>query len=451
MKKYLQLFSLLIVLLVALNVNAQWTQVGTVPLSGTWPSISVSSSDVCWIVGGASTPMIFRTVNGGINWYTVPVNGLQVKALMCVWASDSLTAFVGDGGDASGSTGGDAIASKTTNGGQNWIQMFNTGGTAGFFNGIVFSKVNPLWGIAESDPPTGGAYYIQKTVDGGNTWFLQNPQASGSASAQNSIVIIDTNLYGFGLNSTPNRIGLTTNAGVNWSFIPLTGGGTSGFIAGFTFSTDKLNGLASASTASTTLARTTNGGTTWFSQTIPSSVTSAYPNIKWVPGLPVAYCIMSSASSTACVKTTNNGATWTAMTFPAGTGQVNHFEIVLEGNTVYGYCVKATGGVVYKMVDVLVGINDPNTNIPSEFKLEQNYPNPFNPVTKIDYSLPISAFVTINVYDALGRNVSALVSQQKSAGNHFVEFDASNLSSGVYYYTINAGNFVQTKKMMLVK
>ena len=100
----------------------QWTSSGTVSILGTYPSISVCSPTVAWICGGASTPMVFRTVNGGTTWTTIPTNGLAVKALMCIWAIDSLTCFVGDGGDAAGTTGGDAIVSKTTNGGLNWCR-----------------------------------------------------------------------------------------------------------------------------------------------------------------------------------------------------------------------------------------------------------------------------------------------------------------------------------------
>jgi len=92
-------------------------------------------------------------------------------------------------------------------------------------------------------------------------------------------------------------------------------------------------------------------------------------------------------------------------------------------------------------------------NIPAEFVLEQNYPNPFNPVTSIKFSLPANHFgnVTLKVYDILGNEVSTLVNENKLAGNYEVKFDASSISSGVYYYQLNAGNFVETKKMILLK
>ncbi len=92
-----------------------------------------------------------------------------------------------------------------------------------------------------------------------------------------------------------------------------------------------------------------------------------------------------------------------------------------------------------------------NTEIPKVFSLSQNYPNPFNPITKINYSLPNQVNVTLKVYDILGRLVKTLVNEFKVAGNYSVSFDGSGLASGVYFYKIEAGEFVQSKKMVLVK
>ena len=88
---------------------------------------------------------------------------------------------------------------------------------------------------------------------------------------------------------------------------------------------------------------------------------------------------------------------------------------------------------------------------PSEYKLYQNYPNPFNPSTKISWQSPVSSWQTLKVYNILGREESTLVNDYKPAGNYEVEFDASNLPSGIYFYRLKAGSFVQTKKMILLK
>jgi hypothetical protein len=100
----------------------------------------------------------------------------------------------------------------------------------------------------------------------------------------------------------------------------------------------------------------------------------------------------------------------------------------------------------------VVGVAQNNNNqIPETYALRQNYPNPFNPSTKISYLLPKASDVKIVVFDILGREVATLVNEFKPAGTHTVEFNASNLASGVYLYRIEAGDFRDTKKMLLVK
>ena len=91
------------------------------------------------------------------------------------------------------------------------------------------------------------------------------------------------------------------------------------------------------------------------------------------------------------------------------------------------------------------------SSIVKDFSLGQNYPNPFNPTTNIEFSIPKSEFVILKVYDILGREVKALISQNLTAGEYKVDFDAQGLSSGMYYYSLRAGDNVSVKKMVLVK
>jgi hypothetical protein len=105
---------------------------------------------------------------------------------------------------------------------------------------------------------------------------------------------------------------------------------------------------------------------------------------------------------------------------------------------------------IHQAQDTLIGIRN-NQSIVKEFRLEQNYPNPFNPTTTINYALPKESIVTIKVYDITGKEILTLVNGKQSAGNKEVVFDATNLPSGVYFYTIKAGAFSDTKKMVLVK
>ncbi len=96
------------------------------------------------------------------------------------------------------------------------------------------------------------------------------------------------------------------------------------------------------------------------------------------------------------------------------------------------------------------GIKDKSSK-PYRFALEQNYPNPFNPSTVISWQLPVTSHVVLKVYDVLGREVSTLVNNVENAGNHKAKFDAGNLASGIYFYSLTAGNFYQTKKLILLK
>ena len=88
---------------------------------------------------------------------------------------------------------------------------------------------------------------------------------------------------------------------------------------------------------------------------------------------------------------------------------------------------------------------------PVEFALEQNYPNPFNPTTSINYSIHEAGNVELKVYDILGNEVATLVNEAKSPGNYVTGFNASSFASGIYIYTLRTNNFVQTKKMILMK
>lgn len=93
---------------------------------------------------------------------------------------------------------------------------------------------------------------------------------------------------------------------------------------------------------------------------------------------------------------------------------------------------------------------EPN-NLNKEDNLSQNFPNPFNPITSIKYRIKESSFVSIKIYDISGREIMTLISEYKDDGNYFLRFDATNISSGIYYYKIVAGNFVSVRKMLLIK
>jgi len=100
----------------------------------------------------------------------------------------------------------------------------------------------------------------------------------------------------------------------------------------------------------------------------------------------------------------------------------------------------------------VTGINDPVAGgIPSEYTLHQNYPNPFNPRTLITYELPRAAHVTLKLYDVFGREVASVVDEFQNAGHRSVEWNATDVASGVYFYELTAGSFRSVKKMTLLK
>ena len=111
----------------------------------------------------------------------------------------------------------------------------------------------------------------------------------------------------------------------------------------------------------------------------------------------------------------------------------------------------SNSGSAYIYYNFITDIKNEQFQKPAEFNLSQNYPNPFNPSTKINYQLPKTGFVTLKIYDVLGNEVTALVNEEKPAGSYEIEFDATNLSSGIYFYKIQAGDFVETRKMIFIK
>ena len=108
-------------------------------------------------------------------------------------------------------------------------------------------------------------------------------------------------------------------------------------------------------------------------------------------------------------------------------------------------------GTPGQLNDVYTKVEEQENGLPAAYFLSNNYPNPFNPVTVISYQLPANNFALLKVYDVVGREVATLVNEQQQPGNYSVQFNASKFSSGLYFYTLRAGNFVQTKKMFFIK
>jgi hypothetical protein len=127
------------------------------------------------------------------------------------------------------------------------------------------------------------------------------------------------------------------------------------------------------------------------------------------------------------------------------------FDEIISFAPNYPNAVDPQGRVYIYSYNKLTDIKDYQNNFLNNFELQQNYPNPFNPSTSIQYAIASRQFVTIKIYDVLGNEIATLVNEEKVAGIYEVKFDASKLASGIYYYQLRAGEFVETKKMILLK
>jgi len=170
-----------------------------------------------------------------------------------------------------------------------------------------------------------------------------------------------------------------------------------------------------------------------------------------VTDLQVAITVNGTTSSVAGELVNANG---TVVAVNNSTGN-NPFTLTAPGSGTYTVYAgfKNPNPRRWDSVMVNISITDvgENPSNPGTFKLYDNYPNPFNPSTILRYSIPEASFTTIKIYDALGNEVSSLVNEIKSAGTHQATFNAAGLSSGIYYYTLRAGSFSETRKMILLR
>ncbi len=430
----------------------QWTFVSNQFGLGSFPSISVSDPNTVWLAGGlANSPIIARSTNGGLiftnNYGNLPTNRIP----NCIWAADVNNCFSGD----AGTPGGSATLSRTTNGGTTWTTVIQTPDENGSITGLVFSRTQPNTGVCLSNPPGGAGtnYWLAKTVDGGNNWTTYTPHGNlQSVTSKNSLFVIDSLFFGFGTkNNNVNNVCYvvyTTNGGNHWDSLLVSVTGTAA--TGFAMASDKQNGIIVTDNSLPNLNRTTNGLSTITTLSGVSAM-SLQGTAKWVYGTQYVYIAASDNNSGGAVEeSTNGGATWSQMTTANVNTLISHIDLIYTGGTVYAYSVGVNTGTILKLSRP-IGIIRIGTEVPAEYKLEQNYPNPFNPETTIKFSIPKGNFVSVKMYDMLGREVKTLVNEFKEPGNYSVTVDAAALSSGVYFYQLNAGSFTESKRLSLVK
>ncbi len=146
-------------------------------------------------------------------------------------------------------------------------------------------------------------------------------------------------------------------------------------------------------------------------------------------------------------RSTNAGLTWDSL----NTGLVDRNVWSLAIDSAGLLYAGAESGLVHRSVQSTTSVHIADDRLPHHFSLRQNYPNPFNPTTVISYELPVSSRVTLKIFNVLGQKVATLVNGEMKAGSHQAQWDARGLASGVYLYQLRSGNFLETRKLILLR
>ena len=457
--------------------------------------ITAIDANTAWIAmndpSGVTSGGIFKTTDGGSNW-----------------VKDS-TAFQGSGGypnvihffDADNGVcvgdprGGYWEIYTTTNGGANWIRVPSGNipapltGEVGIEHTIVNSAGNSYWFQTFSNR-------LYRTTDHGYTWTVTDSVTGGPSQLGFAFAFKD-DLNGLAIDFYPQtNFSRTSDGGVTWESINPIPPGLSSLSLRFIVYVKGTNGSYVITSPSNIggnqsvpgTAYSTDDGVTWTQNCNLScgpAVFSSY-NTGWCSSIEINDSIYKWVSDVLPVELVSFNSSVIGnniqLSWQTGT-EINNqgFEIYRNGNKIsfvegkgtttekqdYSFVDKNLQSGIYNyrlnQIDFdgtqeVVGELTVYLSLPEQFSLEQNYPNPFNPSTKIRYSVPISEFVTLKVYDVLGNEVATLVNEEKPAGSYDVEFNSHSglsgireLSSGIYFYTLQAGRYTQTKKLILMK
>jgi photosystem II stability/assembly factor-like uncharacterized protein len=399
---------------------------------------------------------IYHTTNAGTNW----------TCRSSQWDFMTPLNYVKFFDDNNGIILGTGNILKTSNTGANWeLYKANCNFTTAHF-------INSLTGYSVAHDS------LVKTTNGGVNWSLNGNIALSYGIS--SIYFIDENT-GF-IGDGDGNIYRTTNAGINWSAHLLNSSFDLNSVndiqflntqTGFLYTSYSMT-CATCLPVISNIYKTTNGGINWI---LYSSINLSFGRMKFINenlafasategiyqfngswsrilnlpsgGSPLDF-MPPSTITVRGYRTTDLGINWipqeqlcdniTNITF---VNQNTGFIVGYSG----GILKTTTGGVF--VVDII----NLSSEVPDRFSLLQNYPNPFNPSTVIRYQLSVAGFTTLKVFDLLGKEVSTLVNKKQNAGSYAVDFNSTelNLPSGIYFYTLNAGEFKETKKMVLVK
>ena len=266
------------------------------------------------------------------------------------------------------------------------------------------------------------------STNNGTSWTAVN---SGSPSIPiSALAVSGANLFA----GTPSGVFLFINNGTSWTAANSTL--TNGDVRSLAVSGTNLF----AGTYGDGIFLSTNNGTSW------TAVNSGLTNTN-IYSLALSGTNLFAGTDGGVFLFTNNGTSWTAVNSGLNTYVLS---LALSGTNLFAGTYR---GSVWKrpLSEMITSVERYKTNLPTQFTLRQNYPNPFNPSTNISFDIPSNTFVSLKIFDALGREVSVVLSEELSAGSYSWRWDGTNLASGMYFYRLQAGTYTETKKLLLLK
>ena len=391
--------------------------------SYTLKSVSFINSNTGILVG--FNGLIRKTTNGGINWYS-QTSGTYNN----LWSTFLLNVNTG------WAVGYSGTVRKTTNGGTNWFPQ-SVGSSYAELLYVSFLNAN-TGVITVGIPGNIGIYFTQ---NGGITW---TPRNIGSGHSQRSIDFVDANNWM--MVGDEGDFSRTADGGSTWSFLPIG-------IMNWLFSTSFVNtNTGWAVGTSGIILKTTTGGVELPnppSNLIGFAISDTSIFLAW-------YDNSTNETGFKIERSINSVSNW-ALIDSVGTNVENYIDDngLVPNNTyfyrVYSYRFGANSPYSNTIFVYLTDIRKISTNIPEEYNLFQNYPNPFNPSTNIKFDIPKPSQVKIIIYDNLGKVIEEFVDRKLNAGSYEVNWNGSNYPSGVYFYRIETEEFLDVKKMLLIK
>jgi photosystem II stability/assembly factor-like uncharacterized protein len=401
--------------------------------------IQFVSSTEGWISEGYGN--LLHTTNAGTDWTVVTpfpndtVVSMSDPAVGMCWVNQAHGWKINWSGTGFNDAHG-TVLHKTTDGGRTWGKkvLSSVAGDVGLQ--VQFVDENVGW-VSIYHTST-ESMSLLRSIDGGNSWSPMTDTAG-------IFCFVDAN-NGWAIGG--QKIYHTTDGGKTWP-VQYTSA-TPGSLYALQF-TDRNNGWVVGD--SSMILKTTDGGSNWIpitnagigSGTRSKGLFFLNANIGWIgsktQGVAGSYGII--------LHTTNAGSSWSTQLFP-GSDSDNVWSIFFwdENN---GWFTSDAGQIGHATTGGATGVEKLSSSIPSGYSLCQNYPNPFNPTTNISFTLPSTSFVTLKVFDLIGREVATLVSEELSAGTHVQQWNASAMASGIYFYRLHAGSFSETRKLVLLK